>query len=89
MKGYVIKVDGHPSTGVHNSYLCPHILLDMKTATDFMQNYARELMIDDSSFKPYKPIEDCTDFIELVNGDEDTIFLSVNELTILEPYKGD
>ena len=54
-----------------------------------MQNYAKELMIDDRSFEPYKPIEDCTDFIELENGDEDLIFISVEELTILEPYKGD
>lgn len=89
MKGYVIKVDEHPTLGIHNSYLCPHILLSEKDATETMQNYARELMIDDESFKPYEPIEKCTDFIELVNGDEDTVFLRVKELTILEPMKGD
>lgn len=88
MKGYVVKVDEHPTLGIHNSYLCPHILLSEKEATETMQNYARELMKEDS-FEPHEPIEKCTDFIELVNGDEDTVFLRVEELTILEPMKGE
>lgn len=87
MKGYVVKVDNHPSVGIHESYLYPHILLSWKVATDIMRNYARELMLTDDSFKPHSPVEQCEDFIELVNGDEDTVFINVEELTILEPYK--
>lgn len=89
MYGYVIKEDFHPSLGIHKSGLCPHILLSKTDATDCMQNHARELMIDDDTFQPHKPIEQCTDFIELVNADEDTIFLSVERLKILEPMKGE
>lgn len=88
MKGYVVKVDNRPSIGIRESYLYPHILLSKEDATDVMQVYARKLIIN-ASFKPYSPVEQCKDFIELVDGDENTVFISVEELTTLEPYKGD
>lgn len=89
MNGYVIKEDIHPSIGIHSSNLCPYILLSKKDAIDTMQSHAKDIMSDDDTFEPHEPIEQCDDFIELVNGDGDIIYLNIEKLTILNTNKGD